>query len=154
LITSAAIDNPLGHFRLIRKFGDGMLHNLRLGRVQNDKLVWVKGGPQSVGSGELSAAAELVHNLLAAWEVAQIIADLWMSLDREDLAIDAKAPDAVARAVVQGFQQRMGIAQADVRQLGETLMLTELLHGRSGGRAELDRLVSEDAAQPHADHVD
>ena len=40
-----------------------------------------------------------------------------------------------------------------LRQLGETLMLTELLHGRSGGRAELDRLVSEDAAQPQADHV-
>lgn len=32
-------------------------------------------------------------------------------------------------------------------------MLTKLLHGRSVCRAELDRLVSEDTAQPHADHV-
>jgi hypothetical protein len=102
--------------------------------------------------GEISTSAELVHDLLATWEVVNRVADLGVGLERKDLAVDPKAADAVSRAVFQRFHQSLGIPQADVGNLGQGVLATELLHRRSRGRAELDRLVSKDAAQSQANH--
>lgn len=145
--------DPLSNFRLIFKLGDGMFYHIRLGRIQNNELVRVKRCPQTVCSGKVSTSAEMIDDLPTAWEVVQIVADIGMGLERKDLAVDAKAADAMAQAELQGLQQGFGVFPANARQLGKPLSATELLYRRSGRCAELDRLVSEYAAQPQANHL-
>ena len=55
--------------------------------------------------GERAAVLETTNDLVTVRQLIDIVASLEMSLERENLAVDAKATDAVVNTVFQGDEK-------------------------------------------------
>jgi hypothetical protein len=86
------------------------------------------------------------------WEVGNLVALLWVGLQRKNLAVDAEATDSVICTKPQSGEQGVSIFQAQVGQLRQGI--SPLHPGKCCRRrgAELDRLVSKYAAEAKAGH--
>jgi hypothetical protein len=74
-----------------------------------------------------------------------------MGLQRENLAVDAEAADAVVRTETQGGKQGVGIAYAQVSQLDQSIGPRQSCGGGRRRGTELDRLISKNAAESESE---
>ncbi len=99
---------------------------------------------------ECAACLEAVDDIAAARQVFDGVAYLGMRLERQNLAVDAEAADAVIAAIGERSQKRPGIVQAECGK--KAFLLVGLLFQQESCRCspERDRLIFKQAAQPEA----
>jgi hypothetical protein len=102
--------------------------------------------------GERAALLEAVDNLVGPRQISQVVAVLWVCLQRANPAVDATAADAVAGAEAERGQQCLGVGGAEPGQLRQSFLPIHAANGRRRRVDELDGLVPEDAAQSQAYH--
>jgi hypothetical protein len=112
----------------------------------------MKAGSQMVLLCERSAFLESVDDLVAVWQIGNVVASLRVSFQRENLAVDAETADAAVSTVSEGGEQGVSVVQAQVGQLRQGVGPIHPGEGGRRGRAELDRLVSKDTAKTKANH--
>lgn len=134
------------------EFCDRLLNNIGTRRVQNYELIGMEGHSQPFLPGKSAASTELVQNLRAGGQSLQVIADVGMSLQGKNTAIDAEASDAIGRAIPQGTHQGCSVGSAQVGQLLPTIAAGQPLDCCRRRGTELDGGLVKDAAKAETNH--
>jgi len=140
--------DPLGDEGLVFELGEGSLDDVLVDRSKNDKLIGVKAQPDSAAPGTRSGIGERGADRSRGVDLLDRVAELWMRVEREDLAVDAERADAVGAAPVDGAGERACIVERQVAQKSASVFRFQAGDVGGGRRAESDRLGDERAAQP------
>ena len=72
------------------------------GRIQHDELIGVKAGSQLVLANELSALLKATNDFITFRQIIDLVSTGRMRFDRKNLAVDAKAANAVVGTELKG----------------------------------------------------
>ena len=159
-IPAAAVDvnrigvSPRREHRLRLEVGDGVLHDNRIRRVKDYKLVRVKPGAHTPLARERAARAILRDDRVASGKVPDAVAGLRVCDDGKDRAGDAERADAVRRAEPQCCEKCVCVVRADIGKFRETRALWQREQRSRSRRAKGDGLVRELTAQTESKRMD
>jgi len=112
----------------------------------------VEGGADMVGPGEGPDGFETFDDPLALGQVAKVVSDSGVGVDRENLAVDAKVADAGSSAKRQRSMQRLGVMHTDFSQVRRSFGAGQGQQVLCRGTAKFDGFFAKDTAQAKADH--
>jgi len=112
----------------------------------------MKGGPYVLFDTIFLAEIKNMTNSPVVRQLLEPVSDFGVGFQRQYLAVDPKAPDAVLSAILQGPVKGSGIVQAYVSEVLQLLGPWKFLHILSRYTAKFNRFFGKDTTESKTDH--